>query len=347
MSRKPTSSKHSPSTPASASGGHHFTPAIGLGNCHLQTIFPRYHRPRPWIPTQCQWLDTPDGDRIALHTPAPLKNDPASPIVLVLHGLEGSVESPYMQGIMQALLAEKLQVAVMHFRGCGGIPNLLPRAYHSGETEDPRWLAQHFKEKFPETPLIAVGYSLGGNVLLKWLGEDGDDSPLSAAVSVSAPLDLHASSRRMNQGFSRVYQRHLLKSLQQSLANKARNAELASQMPPLDQPRFFSNFRHFDNYFTAPLHGFDGVDDYYTRASSKPYLKQIRRPTLVIHAVDDPFVCPSAIPTDSEISSSVTLEISKQGGHVGFIAGSLWRPEYWLERRIPEFLKEIKVTRGQ
>ncbi|WP_226661385.1 hydrolase [Microbulbifer aggregans] len=314
-----------------------FRPATGLGNCHLQTIFPRYHRPRPWIHTQCQWLQTPDGDRLALHTPAPLRDDASAPIVLVLHGLEGSVESPYVQGIMQALLAAGFQVAVMHFRGCGGVPNLLPRAYHSGDSADPRWLAGQLRERFPATPLMAVGYSLGGNVLLKWLGEDGAQSLLSAAVSVSAPLDLHASSRRLQQGFSKVYQRHLLSSLKESLRRKAKNPELASKMPRLDEARFFSSFRNFDDHFTAPLHGFRGVDDYYTRASSKPLLRQIEVPTLIIHAADDPFVCTSAIPEPHEISASVSLAISKQGGHVGFICGSLWRPEYWLETRIPQF----------
>ncbi|WP_078085010.1 hydrolase [Microbulbifer mangrovi] len=320
-----------------------FEPAIGLGNCHLQTIFPRFHRPKPWIRTQCQWLTTPDGDRLALHTPAALENDSKRPIVLVLHGLEGSVESPYVQGLMQSLLDNSFQVAVMHFRGCGGIPNLLPRAYHSGDSGDPRWLARHIREKFPDVPLMAVGYSLGGNVLLKWLGEDSDETLLSAAVSVSAPLDLHASSRRMGQGFSKVYQRHLLQSLKQSLRNKAQDPELARQMPVLNESRFFSDFRSFDHQFTAPLHGFSGVDDYYTRASSKPFLKSIRTPTLIVHAQDDPFVCPSAIPTSEEISRAVTLEVSKRGGHVGFISGSLWQPRYWLESRIPDFLKQIKA----
>ncbi len=238
---------------------------------------------------------------------------------------------------MQALLAAGFQVAVMHFRGCGGVPNLLPRAYHSGDSADPRWLAGQLRERFPATPLMAVGYSLGGNVLLKWLGEDGAQSLLSAAVSVSAPLDLHASSRRLQQGFSKVYQRHLLSSLKESLRRKAKNPELASKMPRLDEARFFSSFRNFDDHFTAPLHGFRGVDDYYTRASSKPLLRQIEVPTLIIHAADDPFVCTSAIPEPHEISASVSLAISKQGGHVGFICGSLWRPEYWLETRIPQF----------
>ncbi|MFC6635805.1 alpha/beta fold hydrolase [Microbulbifer taiwanensis] len=114
-----------------------FTPALGLGNCHLQTVFARFHRSRPWVATECRWYETPDGDRLAVHTPRPLTDDPSSPLVMILHGLEGSVESPYAQGMMESLLARGFQVAVMHFRGCGGIPNQLPRAYHSGDSEDP------------------------------------------------------------------------------------------------------------------------------------------------------------------------------------------------------------------
>jgi hypothetical protein len=187
---------------------------------------------------------------------------------------------------------------------------------------------------------MAVGYSLGGNVLLKWLGEDGEHSPLQAAVAVSAPMDLHACSRRINTGLSRFYQRHLLASLKASLQQKAANPTFAAAMPNLEKPEHFSNFRQFDDAFTAPLHGFRDVDDYYTRASSKPLLKHITKPTLIIHALDDPFIGSSAIPQNSEVSAHVQLEISQRGGHVGFVSGSLWQPVYWLENRIPEFLKQ-------
>ncbi|WKE65210.1 hydrolase [Gallaecimonas kandeliae] len=318
----------------------HFSPALGLGNCHAQTVFPTLHRSKPWVATRSEWLDTPDGDRLALCTPRPLADDPERPLVLVLHGLEGSVNSPYVQGLMTALLARNFQVAVMHFRGCGGVPNKLPRAYHSGDSADPRWLAALLKARFPATKLMAVGYSLGGNVLLKWLGEDGDASQLAAAVAVSAPMDLAASSRRIRQGLSRFYQRHLLKSLRESLERKTQDPALAGALPNLHDPALFRDFQHFDDAFTAPLHGFAGVQDYYSRASSKPLLGAIARPTLILHAEDDPFICPSAIPHEAELSSDVRLELSRQGGHVGFVSGSLWRPRYWLEERIPDFLEQ-------
>ncbi|WP_237065026.1 hydrolase [Microbulbifer guangxiensis] len=317
-----------------------FVPAIGLGNCHLQTLFPRINRPAPWIATREHWFETDDGDRLAMHTPRALFDSPRHPLVLLLHGLEGSVTSSYIQGMMQQLLERGLQVAVMHFRGCGETPNRLPRAYHSGDSDDPRWLAAKLTRLYPNTPLAAVGYSLGGNVLLKWLAEDGDSSPLVAGVAVSAPMDLHACSHRINRGFSRVYQRHLLESLRKSLNRKAQDPQLRAALPDITDKNLFADFRRFDDAFTAPLHGFRNVDDYYTRASSKPLLGHVRRPTLIIHAIDDPFICPSAIPGPGEVSDTVELAISANGGHVGFVAGSLWRPRYWLESRIPAFLAE-------
>ena len=319
-----------------------FRPALGLRNCHAQTVFPTAHRRRSWLTCQQQWWATPDGDQLAMLTPQPLQDDPSRPLVLVLHGLEGSVHSPYVQGLMSALLAADFQVAVMHFRGCGGTPNKLPRAYHSGDSDDPRWLAEQLQQRYPSTPLMAVGYSLGGNVLLKWLGEDAQESPLIAAVAVSAPMDLAASSRRIRRGLSRFYQRHLLQSLKRSLQQKASDPALAAQLPALDNHRLFRNFQRFDDAFTAPMHGFDGVHDYYRRASSRPLLQAISVPTLIIHAKDDPFIGEDAIPSAAELSAHVQLELSQHGGHVGFVSGSLWRPEYWLEQRLPAFLAQYR-----
>ncbi|MFA0812136.1 hydrolase [Microbulbifer epialgicus] len=315
-----------------------FTPAAGLGNCHIQTVFGRLHRPSPWIDTDCRWYETPDGDCLAMHHPRPLVDDPDFPLVLILHGLGGSVASPYVQGLMQTLLERRYQVAVMHFRGCGGIPNRLPRAYHSGDSEDPRWVVEQLRGQLPLTPILVVGYSLGGNVLLKMLGEDGSCSPVVGAVAISSPMDLHACSRRINRGLSRLYQRHLLSCLRLTLRQKAEDPGIAAALPNIDDAAYFMNFRCFDNIFTAPLHGFRDVDDYYTRASSKHLLGEIRVPTMIINAIDDPFVCPSAIPKENEVSAMVSLEISEKGGHVGFVGGTLWRPSYWLELKIPSFL---------
>ncbi|QFT54770.1 hydrolase [Microbulbifer sp. THAF38] len=315
-----------------------FTPAIGLGNCHVQTVFGRVHRPVPWIETQCRWYETPDGDCLALLTPRPLVDDPDLPLVLILHGLAGSVASPYVQGMMDSLLSHRYQVAVMHFRGCGGVPNRLPRAYHSGDSEDPRWMVEQLRGELPATPIMVVGYSLGGNVLLKMLGEDGSCSPVAAAVAISSPMDLHACSRKINTGLSKLYQRHLLSCLRLTLKKKAEDPCIAAALPNVEDATFFANFRCFDDTFTAPLHGFRDADDYYTRASSKHLLREIGVPTMIINSVDDPFVCPSAIPEKKEVSSMVQLEVTLQGGHVGFVSGSLWRPNYWLEHKVPKFL---------
>ncbi|WP_444944378.1 hydrolase [Microbulbifer sp. ZKSA006] len=318
-----------------------FSPAPGLGNRHIQTVFSRFHRASPWVATGCRWFNMPDGDRLALHFPSPLRDDPSCPLVLILHGLGGSVESPYVQGLMEVLPNYHFQVAVMHFRGCGGVPNRLPRAYHSGDSEDPRWLVNELKKEFPLTPIALVGFSLGGNVVLKMLGEDGGCGQVAAGVAISAPMDLHACSRYINTGLSHLYERHLIGELRQSLLNKAKDPQMAAALPDLNYRSHFADFRHFDSAFTAPLHGFRDVDDYYTRASSKPLLKDIRTPTLIINAIDDPFICPSAIPASSELSSTVELAVSERGGHVGFVGGSVWNPSYWLEKKIPHFLGSV------
>jgi hypothetical protein len=187
----------------------------------------------------------------------------------------------------------------------------------------------------PRTPLAVIGYSLGGNVVLKWLGEQGGAASVSAAVAVSVPFDLANAAARVHQGFSRVYERRMLRSLQQLMRAKA------ARMPlPWDDKTIaaISSLREFDDRITAPLHGFHGADDYYTRAGCKPYLSGIVTPTLVIHALNDPFMSPTVLPGELELSEALTLELSARGGHVGFVGGEPWAPQYWLETRIPDFL---------
>ncbi len=273
-------------------------------------------------------LELPDGDFLDLAW-----GPGEGPLVLVLSGLEGSIRSPYARGILKALAEGGMQGVLMHFRGTSGEPNRLPRSYHSGETGDLAFVAGTLKKRFPQRPLGAVGYSLGGNVLLKWLGEGG--GPLSAACAVSVPFRLEAAAERLEQGFSRLYQWGLLRGLRRSMERKFR------RIPPpfpLDLGAL-KTFRAFDEAITAPLHGFGGADDYYRRASCLPYLKNIRTPTLILHARDDPFLPPAAIPKEGELSPWVTLELARSGGHVGFVEGRLL-PRYFLERRIPSFLQE-------
>jgi len=258
-------------------------------------------------------------------------------VVLVLHGLEGSSRSPYARGMLAAIHRRGWRGAVMHFRGCSGEPNRLPRTYHSGDTGDLAAVITRLRARPGVSALAAVGYSMGGNVLLKWLGERGAAAPLDAAVAVSVPYTLSRAADRLTRGLSRLYQGHLIAALRTKLHRK-----FASHASPIDLQHADASrdFWEFDDRVTAPLHGFADVHDYYTRSSSRQYLRDIRVPTLLLHAEDDPFMTPDVLPCADELSASTRLEVSAGGGHVGFIHGSLpWRPRYWLEERIPAFLE--------
>jgi uncharacterized protein len=295
-------------------------------------LWPYLFRRRRRIDLRRERLELPDGDFLDLAW----TTGADGPIVLVLHGLEGSSRSGYAGGMLRALHAHGWRALVMHFRGCSGEPNRLPRSYHSGETGDLAHVVEVLRASYPDTPIAAVGYSLGGNVLLKWLGETGAGNPLAAAVAVSVPFELHKAAWRLSRGLSRVYQWKLLRSL------RRRTAAKFSRMPcpvPLGDLRLLTSFRAFDDRITGPLHGFRNADDYYARSSSRQYLPGIRVPTFILHALDDPFMTPDAVPSACELSPTTCLELSLHGGHVGFVSGPLpWKAEYWLERRIPELL---------
>jgi predicted alpha/beta-fold hydrolase len=199
------------------------------------------------------------------------------------------------------------------------------------------------KHREPDTDIAVIGYSLGGNVLLKWLGEQRHRAPIRAAAAVSVPFMLADSATRMAHGFSRVYQWELVQRLKRSVENKRRRLALSSKIDDLSR---IATFREFDEHVTAPLHGFAGADDYYARASSRPFLKHIDIPTLIVHSRDDPFMSPQTAPLPNEVSAAVTLEIFQYGGHVGFVGGPWpWRADYWLERRIPAFFAETMKAR--
>src|SRR3989344_1105439 len=250
--------------------------------------------------------------------------------------LERSSDSPYARGIMQAIERRGWRGVIMHFRGCSSEPNRLARSYHSGDTGDLSHFINTLRRREPRTPLATVGFSLGGNVLLKWLGKAGGAAPLRAAVAVSVPYVLRGAAERLNHGFSRLYQWQLLRSLRGTVVEKRRRIKLPLNIQDLST---LKSFRDFDEYVTAPLHGFDGADHYYTVSSSRQYLKGITVPTLLLHARDDPFMTEKAIPGQNELSESVVLEVSTHGGHVGFVAGAWpWRARYWLEERIPAYL---------
>lgn len=322
---------------------HHFKPAWWLPNSHLQTLWPAIFRHEvKGLQFKRERIELPDQDFIDIDW---VGEDSDQPIVLILHGFEGSLESHYAKGILHAITAAGWRGAFMYFRGCSGEPNRLPRGYHSGETKDVAFIIEKLREREPNTPIAAIGYSLGGNVLLKWLGETGKDNPLKAAVAVSVPFDLHKAAKRIQSGFSRFYQWYLLRCARSRLLRKFLRVRAPIDLSQLSSAH---TIQEFDHQYTVPLHGFSSVDEYYTVTSSGRYLKSIQIPTLIIHAKDDPFMTEDMIPNPEDISPHVTLEITDTGGHVGFVMGKYpWSPEYWLEERAPQFLQEYLATMGQ
>ena len=324
-----------PSSTRSVAPRNRFRPAWWLPGPHLQTLWPALLRRRGKPALLRERIELGDGDFLDLDW-----NDgagPTTPVVLLLHGLEGSSASPYAWGLLAAFARRGWPAAVMHFRGCSGEPNRLERSYHSGETGDLAWLADEVGRRHPHRPLFAVGVSLGGNVLLKWLGETGTGSPLAGAAAVSVPFDLGQCADRIERGFSRVYRRYLVGQLHRTVREKFGSRDTS----PVDLAKLsrWRTFREFDENVTAPLHGFEGAEDYYRRASSGPYVSRIRVPTLIVQARNDPFLPGSVLP---RVSTSVRLEASPGGGHAGFVSGIVpGRPRYWLDERIPAFFEEI------
>jgi uncharacterized protein len=311
-----------------------FKAAWWLPGRHLQTLWPLLRRFKKKLPLRRERVELADGDFVDLDWS--LQN--TGPIVLLLHGLEGSAKSPYARGMLQEFSARGWRCAVMHFRGCSGETNRLPRAYHSGDTADLAAIIQLIHQREPQTQLAAVGVSMGGNVLLKWLGETAHDNPLVCAAAISVPFDLRKSVAYLQQGFSRVYDRHLLASLKRKFAMKL---PIMPWQLTLAELQAMHTIWEFDEKVTAPLYGFDGADDYYDKASCLPYLPLIQKPTLIVNALDDPFVPLEIVPQPANVSAQVTLALTAQGGHVGFIGGkSPWRPTYWLEQEISTFLQK-------
>lgn len=313
-----------------------FKPPWWLRNAHLQTMWPFLFRQRAPVATRRERLELPDGDFLDLD----LTLNESGPIVLILHGLQGSAKSKYAAGLLQALSSHGYRAVLMHFRGCSGESNRLPHSYHSGETRDPAFVIDWLRARFPQAPVAAVGFSLGGNALLKLLAEQAASCRLRTAVAVSVPFLLNEGADRFNRGLSRIYRRYLLRSLIRSILDKHSQIDLSGKIN-LNALSRCRDFWVFDNEVTARLNGFKDVHDYYRRSSSRQYLRHIRTPTLILHAADDPFMTPATVPGEKELSEHVTLELSKHGGHVGFVTGNNpFRMKYWLEERILRHLKD-------
>ncbi|UPW19173.1 hydrolase [Agarivorans sp. TSD2052] len=303
----------------------------------MQTLLPTFLLRNKTQKLEWQKLDLADGDFVDLAWVGSATADYAQqPIVVVFHGLEGSVHSPYAKGILHACNQQGWRAVVMHFRGCSGKPNKLWRGYHSGEIGDATACLTYLQQQYPEAPLLALGYSLGGNMLVNYLAKT-PSSPLKAAVIVSPPLNLAACSEQLQRGFSKVYQHHLLSRMKNNLCQKISHT---SQAPLQEkQVQTWRNFVEFDDHYTAKAHGFSSAADYYQRCSGLPLLKDIQLPTLVIHAADDPFMDHRVIPNKEQLGQAVEYRLSRTGGHVGFVGGSLLRPKFWLESTIPQWFK--------
>ncbi|SUB81114.1 putative hydrolase [Pragia fontium] len=314
-----------------------FQPMRGTANPHIQTLLPRLIRRK--IEQQPVWqrLDLPDGDFVDLAWSEAPEGAKHKPRLVLFHGLEGSVNSPYAHGLMGVCRKNGWLAVVMHFRGCSGEPNRSPRAYHSGETGDSRFFLNWLHQTLGPAPTAAVGYSLGGNMLGCYLAEAGENTLLQAAVIVSAPLMLGPCSYRLEQGLSRVYNRYLLNELKHSTQRKLDRYPDIMPLPNFSLKNIHS-IREFDNTLTAPLHGFKNADDYYHQCSALPMLPAIQIPLLIIHAKDDPFMAPEVIPDLSQLPENIEYQLTEHGGHVGFVSGTWKKPQMWLEQRIPEWL---------
>jgi len=319
--------------PPGAPLAHAYAPPFWLPGAHLQTIVPAL---RGWaIPVRYRrerW-DTPDGDFIDLDWVDGARD---APRMVLFHGLEGSSCSRYALAMASAAQARGWSCAVVHFRSCSGELNRAPRFYHSGDSGEIDWVLRRLQEQRPDLALHAVGISLGGNALLKWLGERGSAAAaiVTSAAAISAPLDLQAGGRSLSSGINLIYTRMFLETL------KPKSLQKLAQYPGLfDRAALLAarDLHAFDNIVTAPLHGYRDTDDYWTRASSKPVLGGITTPTLILNARNDPFMPGQALPDAADVSSTVRLETPAQGGHVGFHASRAAGGAHWLPQRVFSF----------
>lgn len=320
-----------------------FRPHPLIAGAHAQTIVPALLRPMPPLPLLVERMETPDGDFVELGWAG--SEAPGTPLAILVHGLGGGFDSKYIRGLGARLVAAGWRVCALLLRGAGPTPNRLPRAYHQGDTADLRLLWRRLREREPNTFLAVVGWSLGGNVTLKALGEEGLRAAPDLACAISVPFNLHACAEHLRQGFARTYQKRLLDALK-DMARRKQAVAPAPASVDLAKAYAARDFFEFDNAWTAPLNGFRDAEDYYALSASGQYLRLIRRPTLILHALDDPFMLPSIVPDAAELSAEVTLELATRGGHVGFISsGALGQPVMWSEAHLCAHLVAAHAAR--
>jgi predicted alpha/beta-fold hydrolase len=317
-----------------------FLPAPLLRHADAQTIVANLWRPRPGPPvTRVRW-ELDDGDFLDLDRAAGPRPD--APVAVLCHGLEGSSDAPYIRGLSRALVTRGLAVVALNFRTCG-LPNRLPRSYHSGETTDLGEVVRRLVLEAPGRPLVVAGFSLGGNVVTKWLGEHGEALPveIKGGAAISVPFDLAACQGRID-GPGRlmwIYRERFMRRLRLKAAWKAR------QFPGLfdaDAIARAGTFAEYDQLMTAPVHGFASRDDYYARCSAGRFVAGIRRPYLALSAADDPMVPAESLPVAAaRANPAVQLVVTPYGGHTAFMDGALPRPGFWAERSAADFLAAL------
>lgn len=303
---------------------------------HLQTIYPALWISKPVTPLRRERWATPDGDFVDVDF---LDGETRKPFVVLFHGLEGSSDSHYARALMATLRERGWSGAIPHFRGCSGELNHAPRFYHSGDAQEIGWLIQRLHKRHhqenPQGKFYAAGVSLGGNALLRWLGETQHQAEIvDAACAISAPLDLAQGGASLSTGINMIYTRMFLKTLKPKCLQKL------DQFPGLfnrDAMLGAKNLYEFDNVVTAPLHGYLDTDDYWHRASAKHILNDITVPTLVLNARNDPFLPGRHLP--EQAARCVTLEYPANGGHVGFASGNIPGHLNWLPQKMLHFFE--------
>lgn len=310
-----------------------FRPPPWLRNAHLQTVWAVWARRRIDLRYERERLELADGDFLDLDW----SRAGHGRLVILSHGLESDSNAGYVRGMAAALNAAGWDVLAWSFRGCGPEPNRLLRFYHSGETGDLGRVIEHASSAYRQ--ITVVGFSLGGNLTLKYLGETPVHPAVAGGVAISAPVDLAASARQLDrQRSNRIYLRRFLKTLIAKVEAKA--LRFPGEIDTVGIGRIRS-FQEFDDRYTARLHGFRDAEDYWTRASAKPLLPQVEVPTLLVNARDDPFLAQECFPmAEAEASASFFLETPEYGGHVAFVETARQRGPNWMERRTVEFLEE-------
>ncbi|WP_018150899.1 YheT family hydrolase [Leeia oryzae] len=292
---------------------------------HAETIIPATLAYRPQVPLHRDVWQTPDQDQIAVDVLN--GQSPQAPVMILFHGLEGSSQSHYARQLLAKAQSLGWHAVVPHFRTCGGLGNLQARAYHAGDSQEIDWMISQVINRYPDNPRFAVGISLGGNAMLKWLGEYPEKARqwVRAAVSISAPMDLTKAGDSLDKGWNRrLYSQTFLKTLKPKLKQLLIRHPALQHRYSMEKLARIDTIRAFDDLFTAPLHGYRDVNDYWQRASSLPYLQFVTVPTLVLNARNDPFIPADSLPTQEQVSASITLDFPAHGGHAGFIHAWPW-----------------------